>query len=319
MAKTSDRYLVEQLNPDYGYFVRAGDPVATGKTRFQELEVFDTPMFGRMLRLDRVFMTTERDEFFYHEPIVHVPAIAHPAPRRALVIGGGDGGSSEELLKHPSIEQVVLAELDEGVVDASKKYLQSIHRGVFEDPRLDLRIMDGKAYVESTTDRFDLIVLDLTDPHGPSQALYTVEFYAACREILRPEGLLSLHTESPISRPRTYSRIIRTLQGAFPIVRPYLAYVPIYGTWWGMATASAQTDPRQIISAEVDSRIAERGLRDLQLYNGEMHQAMLALPNFVRQLIAQPADPIRADSPPLEDEIALNQTSDLEIIPLRRE
>ncbi len=302
----SSRYLVEQLNENYGYYLRAGDPVAEGHTRFQQMELFDTPMFGRVLRLDGVFQTSEKDEFFYHENIVHVPAITHPAPRSALVIGGGDGGAAEELLKHGSMERVVLAELDEGVVEAAKRHLGAIHRGAFDDPRLSVRIMDGKAYVEGTADRYDLVVLDLTDPSGPSQALYTREFYQACRGILNPGGILTLHVESPISRPRTYNRIIKTLQAVFPTVRPYLVYIPLYGTWWGMATASEGADPLALSEGEADRRIAERGLSGLQFYNGATHRAVFALPNFVRDILARQAEPITAASPPLEDEVGLS-------------
>jgi spermidine synthase len=300
------RYLVEQLNENYGYYLRVGESVAEGRTRFQEIEVVDTPMFGRVLRLDGVFQTSEKDEFFYHENIVHVPAITHAAPRSALVIGGGDGGAVEELLKHGSMERVVLAELDEGVVEAARRYLGEIHHGALDDPRLSVRIMDGKAYVEGTADRYDLVLLDLTDPSGPSQALYTREFYQACRGILNPGGMLALHMESPVSRPRTYNRIMKTLQAVFPTVRPYLVYIPLYGTWWGMATASEGADPTALGEEEVDRRIAERGLSGLQFYNGAMHRAVFALPNFVRDILARPAEPITAASPPLEEEIGLS-------------
>lgn len=302
----SGRYLVEQLNEDYGYYLRVGESVAQGHTRFQQMELFETPMFGRVLRLDGVFQTSEKDEFFYHENIVHVPAITHAAPHSALVIGGGDGGAAEELLKHNSMERVVLAELDEGVVEAARRHLGGIHLGAFDDPRLELRIMDGKAYVEGTADRYDLVVLDLTDPSGPSQALYTREFYQACRGILNPGGIVALHVESPISRPRTYNRIVKTLQAAFPMVRPYLVYVPLYGTWWGMATASEGPDPLAYSEEQVDRRIAGRGLSGLQFYNGATHRAVFALPNFVRDILAQTAEVITVDSPPLEEEIALN-------------
>ncbi len=314
MEKTHhSRYVIERLNEDYGYYLRAGEVMMRGRTNFQEVEVFDTPMFGRMLRLDRVFMTSEKDEFFYHENIVHVAAITHQHPRRALIIGGGDGGAAEEILKHPSIESVVMAELDGEVVEIAKKHLQTIHRGAFNDPRLDVRIMDGKAYIEETSDRFDLVVLDLTDPHGPSQALYTREFYISCRQVLTENGLLSLHVESPISRPTTYNRIVKTLHSVFPIVRPYLVYIPVYGTWWGMATASMAADPLSLSTAAVDQQIAMRDLRDLQFYNGDTHRSVFAQPNFIRNLLAGPGEIITTASPPLSDDIALNQDVQLEI------
>ncbi|HCA26462.1 MAG TPA: polyamine aminopropyltransferase, partial [Betaproteobacteria bacterium] len=229
------------------------------------------------------------------------------------IIGGGDGGAAEEILKYPSIETVVMAELDDGVVAVAKKYLQTIHHGAFDDPRLDVRIMDGKVYVEETSDRFDLVALDLTDPHGPSQALYTREFYIACRRVLTEDGLLSLHVESPISRPTTYNRIVKTLHSVFPIVRPYLVYIPVYGTWWGMAVASMASDPLSLSAEEVDKRVTQRNLRNLQFYNGDTHRAVFAQPNFVRNLLTGPGEIITAASPPLSDDIALNQEVRLDI------
>jgi len=284
-ASDKPTYLVEQVNANYGFFLRVEPPVYQGRTQFQDIEVFDTPMFGRVLRLDNVFQTSDRDEFFYHENMCHVPAIAHPCPRRALVIGGGDGGAAEELLKHSTMEQVVVAELDPGVVDAAKQYLGGIHRGVFDDLRLDMRIMDGKAYIETTQDRFDQIVIDLTDASGPSLALYTREFYSACRRVLGASGVLSLHVESPVAHPGTFNRIIKTLQAVFGIVRPYLVYVPTYGTLWGMACASDRVDPLACSAVEVDTRITARGLHDLQYYNGDTHRAVFVQPNFVRALL----------------------------------
>lgn len=298
----SDRFHIELLNPNYGCAIRVTRSLVRSRTRFQDLEVVDTPMLGRLLLLDGVMMTSDKDEFFYHENLVHVAACAHALPRTALVIGGGDGGSSEELLKHRTMERVVMAELDEGVVEASKRYLPAVHNGVFDDPRLEVRITDGKAFVEQTSERFDLIVLDLTDPLGPSQALYTQEFYRACRRALAPGGAMSLHVESPVSRPRAYQRIVATLASVFPVVRPYLVYIPIYCAWWGMATASEAVDPLALSSEEVESRIRERGLNRLQFYNGAMHRAVFALPNFVRQLLAEPAQPITA-SAGLSDEV----------------
>lgn len=295
-ASSDDRFLVEQVNPNYGFFLRAEPPLLKGRTRFQDIEVFDTPMFGRVLRLDNVFQTSDRDEFFYHENMCHVPAIAHPAPRRALVIGGGDGGAAEELLKHKTMEQVVIAELDPDVVDVAREHLGRIHNDVFDDARLDVRIMDGKHYIETTPDRFDQIVIDLTDASGPSLALYTREFYGACRRVLGEQGVLSLHLESPIAHPNTFNRIVKTLQCAFRTVRPYLVYVPTYGSLWGMACASDLVDPLTLSAWQVDARIEERGLRNLQYYNGDTHLAVLAQPNFVRQLLLQPAEPLSVDN-----------------------
>ncbi len=231
--------------------------------------------------------------FFYHEPMVHLPAIAHPGPRNALVVGGGDGGAVEELLKHPTMQHVVLAELDGAVIDMARTWLGGIHHGALDDPLLEIRLGDAREFIAGSSERFDQIVLDLTDPFGPALDLYTVEFYQACRGILAPGGVLSLHLGSPIHLPQSMARIAASLRAAFPIVRPYLQYVPLYGTLWCMAMASDSTDPALLDADTVDRRIAERGLSDLQLYNGATHQALLAQPNFVRELLKKPAESIR--------------------------
>jgi len=305
---------VEAVNRDYGFYLRVGEPIVQTRTAYQQMEVFDSPMFGRMLRLDNVFQTSERDEFFYHENMCHIGAISHPRPRRALVVGGGDGGAVEELLKHSTIERVVLAELDEGVVEAAKRYLQPIHRGAFGDPRLEVRIGDGKAFIESGAEQFDQIVIDLTDASGPSLALYTKEFYRACREAVGAGGVVSLHCESPVAHPKTFNQIVKTLQAAFKIVRPYLVYVPVYGTLWGMACASDSVDPLALSEDEVDRRIADRGLKDLQFYNGATHRAVFALPNFVKELLTQPAEPFSVNMPVADEVIGIDQRGGLEVV-----
>lgn len=310
----SGRFLLEQVNADFGFFLRAREPLLDTHTRLQKIEVFDTPMFGRVLRLDGVFQTSECDEFFYHENLCHIGAISHDHPRSALVIGGGDGGAAEELLKHRTIRRVVLAELDEGVVEAAKRHLEGIHRGAFDDPRLVVRIGDGKTFVERGEEQFDQIVIDLTDAFGPSAALYTREFYSACRRAVGEAGLICLHCESPVAHPQTFNRIVKTLESVFRIVRPALVYVPIYGTLWGMACASDSIDPLSLSEAEVDRRIMERGLSRLQYYNGAMHRAGLALPNFVRELLARPAEPLSSGSPVMGEILAAVDRGRLELI-----
>ena len=289
---SAPRYVAERLTPDFGFYLRDAQLLAQKQSPWQLIEVFENPLFGRVMRIDGCFMTSERDEFFYHEPMIHLPALAHPRPRSALVVGGGDGGAVEELFKYPTMERVVLAELDADVVQLARQWLGNIHKGALDDPRLELCLGDARALIESGSERFDQIVLDLTDPFGPALDLYTVEFYQACQRTLLPGGVLSLHLGSPIHLPGSMARIAASLQAAFPIVRPYLQYVPLYGTLWCMAMASDSTDPALLSAAEVDVRIADRGLQNLQLYNGATHHALLAQPNFVRALLAQPAAPI---------------------------
>ena len=276
--------MTEYLTEDWGFFIRSARVLEKFRSPFQDVEVHDSKPFGKLFRLDGYFMTSEKDEFFYHENLVHMAALAHSAPRHALIVGGGDGGSAEELLKHPSIERVTVAEIDASVVDISRKHLTSVHRGSLDDARVDVRIEDGFAFVRNARDRFDLIVLDLTDPGGPSTPLYTVDFYRACAARLAEGGAMTLHIASPVAHPDRIRAGLVALRQVFPIVRPYLASIPLYGGLWMMACCSATLDPAALEASEIDDRIAQRRLSDLQLYNGAMHRAALALPNFVRAL-----------------------------------
>lgn len=276
--------MTEYLTDDWGFFVRSTRELERFRSPYQAVEVHDSVPFGKLFRLDGAFMTSEKDEFFYHENLVHMAALTHPQPERALVIGGGDGGSAEELLKHPSMQSVTLCEIDLAVVDISRKHLARVHRGALDDPRLTLRIGDGFAFLRESDEQFDLVVLDLTDPVGPATALYTAEFYRACAQRLNPVGAMTLHLASPIAHPARIRDGLTALRGAFPLVTPYLTSIPLYGGMWMMACCSGTLDPRKLTAHDVDRRIAQRGIGELQYYNGDVHRAALALPNFVRAL-----------------------------------
>lgn len=298
--KKRDDILIETLNPDMGYFFRTDKKLYETRTRFQDLEIHELPRHGRMLRLDGVFQTSDRDEFLYHEPLAHVGGITLDGPRKALVIGGGDGGAAEEFLKYKTIEKVVMVELDGGVVDACKEYIPKICGDAFTNPKLELRIEDGIKYVFETTEIFDQVLLDLTDPFGPSIELYTHEFYAQIGKILSERGILSLHIESPITRPELFSKLYWTLKSVFPIVRPMTNYVPLYGTLWGFAIASKTQDPAQVAKTTIVERLAKHNLPDLSFYNEDTHHALLALPNYIRAMLEKEQAPIRkGDSLPV--------------------
>jgi len=278
--------LTERLTADWGYFIRSSRQREAFHSGLQNVEVHDSESFGTLFRLDGHFMTSEKDEFFYHENLVHMAAITHEAPRRALIIGGGDGGSAEELFKHPSMEHITLVEIDPAVVDIARRYLRRVHCGSLDDPRLTLKIGDGFAYVETSTEQFDLIVLDLTDPGGPSTLLYTPQFYRASAARLADNGIMTLHIASPLANPAQIRETLMRLREAFTHVVPYLTSVPLYGGLWLMAFCSQHADPRRLSSSAIETRLRERGICDLQFYNGDMHGAALALPNFVRALVS---------------------------------
>jgi spermidine synthase len=281
----SGTVLTEWLNPDAGFSFRASRLVEKGQSDHQHYEVWETPQLGKLFRLDGAFMTSEEDEFVYHENLVHVPAIAHPHPTRALVIGGGDGGSSEELLKHPSMEMVHLVELDAKVIEIAKRHLPRVHNGVFDNPKLKVDVRDGAAYLRQTEARYDLVVLDLTDPVGPSEALYTEAFYRSCQRVLRPGGAVVLHIGAPYFQQRVVKRNIANLKAVFKLVRPYAMPIPIYGAYWGMAVASDLLDPLDVSADEVERRLLARGITDLRYYTGATHQAVFVWPRFAQALL----------------------------------
>ncbi len=280
-----DKQLMnEWLNPDYGFFLRSSKRIAQIRTAYQDLEIHESPQFGKLFRLDGCFQTSEKDEFHYHENLIHPAAMAHPSPRRALIIGGGDGGSSEELLKHPSIEKLTLVELDGKVIEIAKEHFSAIHHGVFDHPKLDLVEGDGLQYLADTRERFDLIALDLPDPFGPAEQLYESAFFADCKRALAPGGILTLHMGSPVARPERVKAIYQRLASIFEIVKPLVMFIPLYGSLWSMACCSDSFDPTGVAAAEIDRRIGKRNVRQLQYYNGATHHAVFALPNYVRDM-----------------------------------
>ncbi len=284
-ASLPDNAMIETLTPDWGFFIASRRKYEAFHSGLQAVEVHDSVPFGKLFRLDRHFMTSEKDEFFYHENLVHMAAITHDAPKHALIIGGGDGGSAEELLKHPSIERVTLVEIDAAVIDIARRYLNNVHHGSLDHPKLTLKIEDGFAYIKNSTEQFDLIILDLTDPGGPSILLYTPEFYHACAKRLGKNGIMTLHIASPIASPKQIHHTLTQLRGSFENVIPYLTSIPLYGGLWMMAFCSNSADPRTLSESDVEARIRDRKIGDLHYYNGAMHRAALALPNFVRVIV----------------------------------
>jgi spermidine synthase len=277
--------IFEALNAASGVYFE-GTLVERRRTPYQLLEVYETPELGRMFRLDGANMTSERDEFFYHENLIHPATVAHPAPRRALVIGGGDGGSSEELLKHSTLERVHMAELDPEVIEVSKAQFPKVHRGVFDDPRLDVTVGDGLAYLRGTKVRYDIVTMDLTDPTGPSVELYEPATFSLVKGAMAPGGALTLHIGSPFSHPDRVRRTVLNLRRVFARVTPYFVHIPLYGSVWGFACASDTLDPRAVAPADVERVLSQRGVGDLQYYNGDVHQALFALPNYIRRIVA---------------------------------
>ena len=251
------------------------------QSRFQKIEVIDTVGFGRVLVIDGVFMTSEYDEFLYHEMLAHPALTTAPSIDRVLVIGGGDGGTVREVLRHPDVRQCVMIEIDEMVVNASKQYLPGIGTA-WDDPRLDLRFIDGIEYVKtSSDDAYDVILLDGTDPVGPGAVLFDEEFYRGCKRMLSPSGVMALQSESPLLMMDIFVKTQHKLRDLFSEVHPYLGPVPLYGTGiWSWTWCSDTGEPLRPIP-ERQEAIVEAS----KAYNQDLHQAIFALPNYVKRAL----------------------------------
>ena len=285
-AETDDMpgWAVETLYDDYRQCLKIGRVLYDSRTAHQRLRVFESPRFGRVLTLDGVVQTTEGDEFIYHEMLAHVPILAHGAARRVLIVGGGDGGMAREVLRHASVEHVTMVEIDAGVVEFSKEYLPSLSAGAFDDPRLDLVIADGAEFVAQTDHRFDVAIVDSTDPAGPGEVLFTDTFYGCTRRCLAEGGILVTQNGVPFMQGSELAGTMRALRALFADPACYLASVPTYAGGpmafgWATDGQARQTPLETLRTRYADSAIATR------YYTPEVHTAAFALPGYVSALL----------------------------------
>lgn len=254
---------------------------------YQKVAVYKTMAYGNMLTLDGMVMTTEKDEYVYHEMITHIPVLTHPNPKRALVIGGGDGGTARELLRHQGLDEVVMVEIDDKVIEASRMHLPTI-ASALDDPKLNLIVDDGINYVNEAADgSFDIVIVDSTDPVGPAEGLFTVEFYNEVHRILSDDGVMITQSESPRFNSKVFKEIYQTYRGIFgqDKVHCYLAYIPTYPTgMWSFSYSSKGTaHPLNNFDAARSAEFSTK--HGLKYYNEAIHQAAFALPAFVKEMI----------------------------------
>ena len=244
-----------------------------GRSEFQHVEIIDTVAFGRALVLDDALQTTEADEFLYHEPLVHIPLLAHPSPRRVLIVGGGDGGALRHVLLHDTVERAVQVEIDELVVAACREWLPGLAGGAFEHPRAQIIIGDGLAYMRDVSEPFDVILVDSTDPVGPAEGLISEEFYRLAAGALSEHGIFAMQTGSPLLMRDELDAAAARMRTVFPMVRTYLGHVPSYpGVLWSWTAGSKALDP------SVPRRTPPPGLR---FYTPEVHRGAFALPPYL--------------------------------------
>lgn len=278
-----DLWFSEFHTPHVKLSIQVEKQLCSKQSEFQKIDVFETTEFGRMMTLDGYVMVTEKDEFIYHEMIVHVPMQVHKKAENILVIGGGDGGTVRELLKYENIKNIDLVEIDEDVVNISKEYLPTM--GSFlDDEKVHIYIQDGLKYIRKCENKYDLIIVDSTDPFGPGEGLFTKEFYGNCYKALKEDGIMVNQHESPFydedayAMQRAHSRIVKS----FPIARVYQAHIPSYPSGhWLFGFASKKYSPIK----DFDKKKFKESNIETRYYNGNLHIASFALPNYVEELM----------------------------------
>nr|VFK66190.1 MAG: spermidine synthase [Candidatus Kentron sp. UNK]VFK71797.1 MAG: spermidine synthase [Candidatus Kentron sp. UNK] len=249
-------------------------------SNFQRIDVMETEEFGKALVLYGSIMLTEKDEFVYHEMISHVPLMAHPAPSRVLIIGGGDGGALREALKHDRVEAVRVVEIDPQVVETCQRFFPGVASG-FGDPRADLVYDDGARFIANTQEKFDIVVSDSSDPIGPAEVLFQQSFYRDAFDALAEDGIFVAQSESPLFHADHVRRIYKNLRAVFPTVMMYLAHIPTYpSALWSFAFCSKRYHPLD------DFRPEFANIPGLQYYNADIHRGAFALPNYVKALLS---------------------------------
>jgi len=277
-------WSVERLHDGYAQALEEAELLYDNETEHQRLRVFQNPRFGRVLTLDGVVQTTEGDNYIYHEMLTHVPILAHGAARRVLIIGGGDGGMAREVLRHASVEHVTMVEIDAGVVEFSKEYLPMLSQGAFDDPRLNLVIDDGAAFIRNTPDKFDVIIVDSTDPIGPGEVLFTDTFYGHAKRALTDGGILVTQNGVPFMQGDELTNTMRAFKALFADWGCYLASVPTYAG--GPMAFGWGTDggARDVALDMLEARFAKAGI-DTGYYTPAVHKGAFALPGYVKRLM----------------------------------
>lgn len=275
-------------------------PILRLQTRYQYLEIIDTVPYGRCLFLDEKIQSGQSDEFIYHEALVQPAMSTHPAPRRVFIAGGGEGATAREILRHPTVEDVVMADIDADAVEACKKHLPSAHRGAYTDPRLRLVFDDARAALERAG-TFDVIIVDVTDPlaGGPSFRIFTREFYAIARAHLGPGGIIAVQAESGDQGVLDgHVAIVHTLGTIFRRSFGYRAHVPSFGETWGFAVAGDGRLPPDVTAEGIDDVLQARGVTDLGFYDGRTNRHLFEPDRYYRAALARET-PILDDTHPL--------------------
>lgn len=279
---------MEELDVVYGAWrvqLKMDDVLVRRRTNHYDILVFENQLFGRVLALDGIVQTTERDEFVFHEMLVHVPLFAHGGVRDVLIIGGGDGGVLKEVLKHKTVKTVTVVEIDRGVIECCRQHLTAVCGQAFDDPRTNIVFGDGVSFVASGDRDYDLILVDSTDPVGPGAALFDGTFYANCADRLRPGGILVSQFGVPFAEPEWLARPYLRLQDAFAATACYLVPVPAnYGGFLAICLASQSAESQNVAPEQLKQRFQDAGI-STKYYTPDMHKASFALPPYVTEIL----------------------------------
>ncbi len=278
-------WFTERHTPNVKFSIKVDRQLYTAQSEFQRIDVFDSKEFGRFLTLDGYMMLTEKDEFIYHEMITHIPMAVHPNPKNILVIGAGDGGVIRELTRYPNVESIDLVEIDELVIEVSRKYLPTT-ACCLGDERVHIFCEDGVKFIRRCDNKYDVIIVDSTDPFGPGESLFTKEFYGSCNKALRDDGIMVNQHESPfydedaLAMQRAHRKIVES----FPISRVYQAHIPTYPSGhWLFGFASKKYHPVHDLNSVKWNML---GLKT-KYYNTKLHAGAFALPNYVEEMLRE--------------------------------
>jgi spermidine synthase len=269
-------WFTEYQTPAIGFSCKSTGTLRTEKTAYQDLAVIETEQFGRMLLLDGMVMTTEKDEFIYHEMISLIACNSHPRPSKVLIIGGGDGGTLREVVRHPDVEQGTLVEIDDRVIQAARDFFPSLSCAL-DHEKSKVLVEDGIKYVQEHENCYDIVIVDSTDPVGPAIELFSKSFYANVYKVLKDDGMLVVQSDSPYYHPDVVKMAFNGIKEIFPLTRLYLANIPTYPSGlWSFTVGSKKYDPQEPCHSH------QEGCR---YYSLELHKAAFQLPVLVEQLI----------------------------------
>lgn len=300
--ETAGRFFIDFINPSSASLVKARNLLFTAKSPYQEITILETESFGKILMIDGKLQSTQADEFVYHEALVHPVMFAHPDPKKVLIIGGGEGATLREVLRNNCVKRAVMVDIDSQVVEASRRYLPEWSQGAFDDPRSEVIIEDARSYLTGTRERFDVIIMDITEPYdfSPSASLVTQEMFGVLKAHLEPGGIVVNQSGSAgITELELMSSIYHTMKSQFQFVAPYTIQITSFATPWGFVIASDEINvvaiPRETLDIRFKSRFDTQVLR---YYEPKIHAALFTLPRYMTQALKSQGEVILNHAPP---------------------